>query len=216
MQLRPVASASPMICEKTAPITATIEQPSPPATLKNLFLYFGGRTGSREPPRKVPPRLLGLRCGRCCGSSERKVSGLDHVRAIRSLPVSPRDSTARQLDLLRDAPPRPVLRRVPDIRIEAPRAPGSTSSERAAKSIEPFRRASWKRILVCLSRLPAGAVLSREEIAARVGAKEGPLCARLSELRVHWVEKVDGACMSSSRVAVDGYRLNAAGRALFG
>lgn len=103
----------------------------------------------------------------------------------------------------------------PDIRVVPPSAPGSKTSEDAADAIAPFRRKSWRRILYTLAALNPDKVLSREEIAGRTGMKEASLCARLSELAPTWVQVVEGACFSSSRKTVNGYRITPAGRALF-
>ncbi len=125
-------------------------------------------------------------------------------------------SAASQLSLLDAIPPRPRLVRTPPIQFDAPAAPGSKSSERAAELVvdSTFRRASWRRILIALYKLPPHSALSREELSERTEIKQSSLCARLAELRVHWVERVEDACVSSSRVTVDGYRLSPAGRAL--
>lgn len=103
----------------------------------------------------------------------------------------------------------------PLIEVRAPSVP-TKSSEDAADAIEPFRRKSWRRILYTLASIPETACLSREEICERIGAKEGPACARLAELRVAlWVEVVPDAIMAKSKRRVDGYRITAAGRGLF-
>lgn len=113
---------------------------------------------------------------------------------------------------------------LPRIRIEAPSAPGSETSRDAADAIEPFRRRQWRLVLVALSKLPAGALLSREEIAARTGIKECSLCGRLSDRELclkrnaterMWVEVIPDALVASSNRRVDGYRLTTAGRDLF-
>lgn len=104
---------------------------------------------------------------------------------------------------------------LPDIRTPAPVAPGSVTSATAADRIvdSPFRRKSWRAVMLTLGALPDAAVLSREALSERTGIPQHVLCARLSELRPTWVEAVSGACTSSAGVAVDGYRLTAAGRA---
>jgi hypothetical protein len=111
--------------------------------------------------------------------------------------------------------PKLVLRTVPDIRFPAPSAPGSESSRDAAEAVDPFRRPDWIKILRCLANLPAGRVLSREEIAARTEIKECACCARISELVPYWVEVVKKSVIAKSKKPVDGYRLSSAGRKLF-
>lgn len=102
----------------------------------------------------------------------------------------------------------PSLFDVPEIRTPVPVAPGSRSSEDAAKSItDPMRARSHRLIMLALQS--ASRPLSREELSARTGIKESTLCARLSELRIEpaWVEAVDRGCVSSSGRSVDGYRI---------
>lgn len=113
-------------------------------------------------------------------------------------------------------PPDIRVVRTPAIEFEAPSAPGSKSSQRAAEFVyeSTFRQNSWRRVLIALWKIPPHSALSREELSARTEIKETTLCARLSELRVHWVERVEDACISKSNVIVDGYRLKPAGRAL--
>lgn len=104
----------------------------------------------------------------------------------------------------------------PDIRTPVPVAPGSTTSATAASKItDPMRAESYRKIMLTLGAIPDDGVLSREELSVRTGIKESSLCARLShrELRPTWVEAVEGACLSSAGVAVDGYRLTDKGRA---
>lgn len=105
------------------------------------------------------------------------------------------------------------LFQVPDIQTPAPSARGSKSSEDAADMIikGPFRRASWRKIMLALSAETAP--IGREALSAKIGLPQHTLCARLSELRPIWVEAVDRACISSAGVAVDGYRLTDLGRA---
>ena len=100
----------------------------------------------------------------------------------------------------------------PDIRTSAASAPGSETSRFAAEAItnSPFRRASWRRVMLALAS--AGRPLTREELSERAEVKESSLCARLSELRPEWVQ-VAGQVMGSSGVLVDTYSLTAAGRA---
>lgn len=103
--------------------------------------------------------------------------------------------------------------RLPDLfDLPAPSAPGSASSADAADRIlrSPFRRASWRKIMLALAA--ANAPTSRERLSEQTGIPQHVLCARLSELRPIWVEAIDRACTSSAGVAVDGYRLTDAGR----
>ena len=90
------------------------------------------------------------------------------------------------------------------IRFPAPSAPGSCSSEEAARVADPMRARSHRIIMLALQS--ANRPLSREELAERTGIKESTLCARLSELRPFWIEAVDRACVASSGLHVDGYR----------
>lgn len=113
------------------------------------------------------------------------------------------------------APRWDLFNQPPDIRVVPPSAPGSKTSEDAADAIQPLRAKSHRRILYTLASLAPGKVLSREEIAGRTGMKESSLCARIFELQPTWVEVVEGACFSSSRKTVNGYRITPAGRALF-
>lgn len=103
----------------------------------------------------------------------------------------------------------------PDLRMPAPSAPGSATSEAAADRMmrSPFRRKSWRVILLTLGALPESGVLSREALSERAGIPQHVLCARLSELRPTWIAAVSGACRSAAGVSVDGYRITAAGRA---
>lgn len=91
------------------------------------------------------------------------------------------------------------------IRFPAPSAPGSRSSEEAARIADPFRARSHRLIMLALQS--ANRPLSREDLADRTGIKESTLCARLAELRPFWIESVDRACVASSGMKVDGYRL---------
>lgn len=102
---------------------------------------------------------------------------------------------------------------LPDIRTPAPSARGSKSSEDAADMITkgPFRRASWRKIMLALAA--ASGPTSRETLSQRIGIPQHVLCARLSELRPIWVEAVDRVCVSSAGVQVDGYQLTDLGRA---
>lgn len=98
--------------------------------------------------------------------------------------------------------------RFPDIRTPVSVAPGSRSSEEAAKAVtQPMRKRAYRLILLALQS--AQRPLSREEIAQRTGYKECGLCGRLAELRIKpaWIEAVEGACMASSGKTVNGYRL---------
>ena len=92
------------------------------------------------------------------------------------------------------------------IRFPAPSAPGSRSSEEAARVADPMRARSHRLIMIALLQ-SAGRPLSREELAERTGIKESTLCARLAELRPFWIEALDRACVASSGLHVDGYRL---------
>lgn len=103
----------------------------------------------------------------------------------------------------------------PRIKIAAPSAPGSRTSEDAADAIAPFRRKSWRQILYTLASIPETACLSREEICARIGMRESSACARLYELAPDWIEVLDGARTSSAGMRVNGYQLTAKGRNLF-
>lgn len=96
----------------------------------------------------------------------------------------------------------------PAIESPAPVAPGSESSEEAARVIEPLRAKSHRRVLQALAS--ADRPLTREEIAARTGMKESSLCARIAELRPLWVAKHDGGGKSSSGLKVDTYSLTEA------
>lgn len=101
---------------------------------------------------------------------------------------------------------------VPDIRTAPPVAPGSDSSRRAALDLSsPFRRETWRRVMVTLYSVYPTA-LSREDLAARIGSKESSLCARLAELRPVWVEAVASTCKAQSGLMVDGYRLTLVGK----
>lgn len=103
----------------------------------------------------------------------------------------------------------------PRIKISAPSAPGSKTSEDSADAIEPFRRKSWRRILYTLASIPESACLSREEICERIGMRESSACARLFELAPTWIEVLDGARTSSAGMRVNGYQLTTKGRDLF-
>lgn len=99
----------------------------------------------------------------------------------------------------------------PDIRFEAPSAPGSETSKQAAIDLSsPFRRETWRQILRVL--YVEGKPLTREQLAERLGRKESSMCGRLSELRPVWVQKHDGYAIASSGCRVDAYSLTEAGR----
>jgi hypothetical protein len=94
----------------------------------------------------------------------------------------------------------------PDIRTDAPAAPGSATSKAAAEAIDgPFRTKSYRKSLTAL--VASGRPMSREELSTVTGIKESSLCGRLSdrELRPEWVAVVPGACVSAAGVSVDGY-----------
>lgn len=100
---------------------------------------------------------------------------------------------------------------VPNIQTPAPAAPGSATSEAAAKAVtDPCRAASHAKIMVELYR--SDVPLTREELSARTYTKESSLCARLFELRPLWVATHDGAGRSAAGLAVDTYSLTEAGR----
>lgn len=54
--------------------------------------------------------------------------------------------------------------------------------------------------------------LTREELSAATGIKETTLCARLSELRPMWVQRLDRAKRANSGLRVDAYTLTPAGQ----
>lgn len=99
----------------------------------------------------------------------------------------------------------------PRIETPAPVAPGSESSRRAAKKIEPHRPSQFTKILLALAA--SDVPLTREEICARTGLRESSACARLSELSPLWISVNEGAGKSSSGVSVNTYELTPAGRA---
>lgn len=101
--------------------------------------------------------------------------------------------------------------RPPDIRTPAPAAPGSPSSRRGARAIEPKRPTQYQRILQAL--FTAGGAMTREQLADATGIKESSLCGRLSELEPLWVVSSDQALTSTAGVLVKAYQLTAAGRA---
>lgn len=101
---------------------------------------------------------------------------------------------------------------VPDIRTPAPSAPGSDTSEAAARSITDPMRAQKHRDIMRLLAIYGDSPMSREQIADSLEVKESTLCARLWELRPLWVEAVPRACVALSGHRVDGYRLTDAGK----
>lgn len=103
----------------------------------------------------------------------------------------------------------------PRIKIAAPSALGSKTSEDSADAIEPFRRKSWRQILYTLAQLSPEKFLSREEIASKTGIKECSVCGRIDELRPLWIEVIPDAVIAKSKRKVDGYRITDAGRNLF-
>ncbi len=100
---------------------------------------------------------------------------------------------------------------VPDIRTAPPVAPGSRSSEMASALLGPFRRASWRKVMLALAA--AGRPLTREELSERTGMKDCALCGRISELRPIWIEAHSCSGVSAAGVKVDTYSLTAAGLA---
>jgi hypothetical protein len=104
--------------------------------------------------------------------------------------------------------------RTPDIRTEAPSAPGSETSKVAALDVSsPFRRASWRKLMLVLGSVTEP--LSMHELSVRCDIPINVVCPRLSELQPLWVERHDAACESHAKqnLRVNGYRLTPAGRA---
>jgi hypothetical protein len=107
--------------------------------------------------------------------------------------------------------PDPGLFDVPAIRTPVPSAPGSASSERAADSVtNPMRARCHRAVMNALAT--ANGPVSRESLSGTTGIKESTLCARLSDLVPLWVECLEDACIASSGLKVNGYRLTQAGR----
>lgn len=102
------------------------------------------------------------------------------------------------------------LFRAPDIRTEAPSAPGSESSRRAARTIISGRKSQYRAILLTLAA--AREPLSRDQISHRTQIQTSSLCGRLSELRGAWIEVIRDACISDAGLTVDGYELTKMGR----
>lgn len=101
---------------------------------------------------------------------------------------------------------------VPDIRSPAPSAPGSESSRRAARAIDPHRPGQYRTVLLALALFADDAPVSREALSGITGIKESSLCGRLYELAPLWVEVVPDSCVARSGLTVDGYRLTKHGR----
>lgn len=102
---------------------------------------------------------------------------------------------------------------VPDVRTEAPAAPGSASSHRAAQSVsDPFRRATWKRIMLALGSVVGP--ISMHDVSVRADVPINVCCARIPELEPLWIARSKDACRSHVKpsLAVDGFSLTAAGR----
>lgn len=112
--------------------------------------------------------------------------------------------------------PPPIVVEVPRIdATPAPAAAGSKSSQRAAElaAADPFRRDSWRAILLVLGANASPISLAR--LSERTGLAINVVCARVSELKGQWIDVVDGACESDAKpgLRVDGLQLTAAGRA---
>ncbi len=108
----------------------------------------------------------------------------------------------------RTAPLGPLFDLAPAIRTDAPVAPGSESSRKAAKLVtNPVRARSHRLIMAALA---ASGPLTREALSERTGLKESTLCARLYELRPMWVH-VAGVGPAASGCTVDTYDLTDAG-----
>ena len=104
---------------------------------------------------------------------------------------------------------------VPDIRTDAPSAPGSDTSRQAAATISnPFRRASHRRIMAALGALNADTYASQWAIGQAADLPINVICARIPELEPLWIERERGACRSHVKpsLKVDGFRLTVAGR----
>lgn len=103
---------------------------------------------------------------------------------------------------------------VPDVRSPAPSAPGSASSELAAKALSgPFRRKSWRKIMLVLGA--ASGPMSMHEISVEADIPINVVCARIPELEPLWIARTKDACLSHVKpnLKVDGFALTPAGRA---
>jgi hypothetical protein len=104
-----------------------------------------------------------------------------------------------------------------DLPLFAPEPPAPSvaraGSERAADLLlnSPFRRKSWRRILLYLAQ--QSVPVSREQISGALGIPQHSLCGRLSELNPQFVETFDSACISKANIRVQGYALTDIGRA---
>jgi hypothetical protein len=102
-----------------------------------------------------------------------------------------------------------------DVRVPAPFAPGSATSEDAADERSlPKRQQDHRKVMRALAARHPRPV-SRDEIHEATAIPIATLCAILSdrELRGLYLEAVNGACRSRAKptLKVDGYRLNDAG-----
>ena len=104
---------------------------------------------------------------------------------------------------------------VPDVRTPNASVAGSRTSEDAADlASSPFRRASYRKIMLVLAA--SDRPLSMAEIAERTGVLLNVVCLRLrvGELRPLWIQTHPGACRSAVKpsLAVDGFTLTEQGR----
>lgn len=101
----------------------------------------------------------------------------------------------------------------PRIETPPPSALGSESSRRASVDVSsPFRRESWRRILLTLAA--SSTPLSREELSLATDLPINVVTARVSELFGVWIEKSgDRQSRAKPGLKVDGLTLTAAGRA---
>lgn len=98
----------------------------------------------------------------------------------------------------------------PELHVEPPIAPGSDSSRRGAKKIDPHRNNLYRKIILELGA--SSAPLSREGLSSRLGVKESTLCGRLDEMKHVYVTVEEDVCLSTAGVSVNGYSLTKAGR----